>query len=65
VSWRADDWRNAVADAAQQAAPAVEILELLRSGPEVAQGRTDIGDQPLEHVDPAVQRRQVQRRLVG
>jgi hypothetical protein len=31
----------------------------------VLQGRADVGDQPLQGVGSAVQRRQAQRRLVG
>ena len=58
---RPDERCNPVAYVAQQAAPSVEVFELLRSSFDVLQGRTDVGDQPLEYIDPAVQRRQVQR----
>jgi hypothetical protein len=36
-----------------------------RSSFDVLQGRPDIGDQRLEYIGPAVQRRRVQRGLVG
>jgi hypothetical protein len=54
-----------IADAALQATPWVAVLGLLRSSLEVLQGCADAGDPRLEHIDPAVQRRRVQRRLVA
>lgn len=56
---RPDDGRDAVADVAQQAAPAAQLLELLRSSLDVLQCRADIGDQPLsaDSSTPSVRRR--------
>jgi len=62
---RAQCGRDLVADVAQQKRPAVRLGELLRSLPNVLQSLADMGDESLEHMRLAVQRRQVQRRGVG
>jgi hypothetical protein len=49
----------------QQAAPAVQVLGLLRSRLHVLKGLADVGDQPILHVGPAVQPREVQSGMVA
>ncbi|HXI91792.1 MAG TPA: hypothetical protein VNO24_17400 [Blastocatellia bacterium] len=50
---------DACADVAQQLAPSVELRELLRKACDVAQSRTNIGDQRFDRVDLRMQRREI------
>lgn len=62
---RRDDRCDAVASAAQQTAPVGALLEMLRRGLALPQGRADVGEQVALRVGTTVQRVQGQLGWIG